>query len=1064
MDKASDVPTDQSVPMIPSDDVARDNIRYAQSTQDSSPQRGIKRVRLQPPPASPSSFDEDRSNFSGFGEYIQHKNNHVRTKMAATAPQRLSNIFSGVIIHVNGDTRPKSKDELCDLVAQHGGTSWYRPTDRDRPVTHTITHKLAQTKIAAIAAGKQAVHTQGKVVSPAWILDSIAANRRLPEGPYLIVKDPRQNQIDKFVSTRPGQDASTAVPPATNTGQREQHAMNNADDVNVLSLDTLHTDRDASHVNVGSTRSTAHAQQATSDTSSSGHHATSTSIAANVSNFHLKSRLHQMGVMRKAAQDHVKASLAGDAGTSNNATRQGDADRTGDLARMRKRIVLHIDLDCFFAQVEELNNPSLKGKPVAVSWADGDKGTGSISCANYAARSHGVKNGSWITSALEKCPDLQLVPYHYDAYMDKSRAFYNVITLPQYGGKVRAVSCDEALLEISHVVQPLEGRAEGGLDASAQDDSWTALPSAHEFTTGLRAHILKETSLHASAGVAESILLARMSLRDAKPNGQCILTGVDTMDFLKGRPIDELPQVGWNRKTQMHELGIHTISDLQQVPLERLQREFGDKVGMMYYKYSRGIDDRDVLDESDVKSFSSEASYGVRTKSTEEAYTYVEEIAIKALQNMLRAGFSARRIQLKVYRTKMQGGAEHGATRGKLKGHGPCTIHSTTHTFLVPTQEKDLFLRAVRKLYDKLAIEHRITPEYNRGFGVQLDTLESAFAAKLQPTIEDAFKKAPVKPVSRRRTTGAAAQEPALVLSDHGPCRTIQSAPSLVHGAGPSNGPSNAQYLARVTGTLHRRQYCGQCTFTYATVMCTECDTLLCLECDQERHRIVSDHSRPQLCADCFSGMAVHMQEDTQGNVRLVCEQCVAHFIPRNKRDDPSPRAGHDDEPPPTAGPAPHPEGLERASIRLLSTPMDLDNVAAGALRPWSDDGASDDLRALELNRNIRGWVDAAWIHGPDATDIEELCSMLEALVTQSLQVDVACSILRVLRRVIVNKATAATDCTHRTNTDGATKTETCFEQWAHAFNTTILPYVQCYVESVYSATLKVQSIPIPIQ
>lgn len=315
--------------------------------------------------------------------------------MRATAPKKISNIFEGVIIHVNGDTQPKSKDELCEIVAQvwcelrskcpcpsshivphpqHGGSSWYRPTDRDHPVTHTITHKLAQTKIAAIASGKKAVHTQGKVVTPNWILDSVAAGKRLSEGPYLVVRDPKQNQMDAFLARpeSPGSRLSSTV----NQDGAESKSDRSSVDLNKTCTLTTARERDAP---------------------------LASAVATNVASFHQKSRLHQMGVMKKAAQLHVK----------NVSGHSASIDRPSELDKSQ-RVVLHIDLDCFFAQVcltlefpwgirrsssqnvlqvEELKNPALVGLPVAVSWADSEKGTGSISCANYAARAFGIRNG-----------------------------------------------------------------------------------------------------------------------------------------------------------------------------------------------------------------------------------------------------------------------------------------------------------------------------------------------------------------------------------------------------------------------------------------------------------------------------------------------------------------------------------------------------------------------------------------------------------------------------------------------------------------------------------------------
>eukprot|EP00035_Acanthoeca_spectabilis_P004140 m.99308 g.99308 ORF g.99308 m.99308 type:complete len:514 (+) comp12455_c0_seq1:1516-3057(+) len=432
----------------------------------------------------------------------------------------------------------------------------------------------------------------------------------------------------------------------------------------------------------------------------------------------------------------------------------------------------------------------------------------------------------------------------------------------------------------------------------------------------------------------------------------------------------------------------------------------------LFCRFSRGIDDRDVMEESEVKSFSSEASYGIRTKSTIEAYMFVEEIAQKALENMLRAGYSARRIHVKVYRTKVEGGGEHSTSTGKIKGHGPCTIHTASHIFHAPTQDKALFFSACRKLYDKLATEHKITPAYNRGFGVQMDSLQSSFAAKSQPTIKAAFNKLGT---DRMTTTQTPAQR-----CCESPKMRLQPQSTRGNGKNPR---------------INQRTYCQVCTFTHAAVMCNDCTLVLCAECDQEQHLSHPDHTRPNLCGVCFVEAAVHLLENTT-DVCFVCGDCLL------ARGTKAPTARTE----PTST-LPPPKKVHSAST---SAPMYASRASfehRNEILPSKTAIGYSESDNVALLQHIKDWLVAVWVDGPEDSVIDELCGMLVDLVTQTLQVDVALTILRSLRRNIVRLVLSSQS--------------ECNTRWVESFNSTILPFVQCYVESIHAATLDVRPIVI---
>ena len=245
---------------------------------------------------------------------------------------------------------------------------------------------------------------------------------------------------------------------------------------------------------------------------------------------------------------------------------------------MRK--IIHIDMDCFYAAIEERENPALRGKPLAVA---GSSRRGVLTTANYEARRYGCRSAMPVFKALELCPHLTLVPVRFDLYRSESariRAIFGRFT-----EVIEPLSLDEAYLDVSHL------RSAGA--AVARE---------------IRAQIREETGLTASAGISSNKLIAKIASDWNKPDGQFEVTAADIPSFVAGLPVGRLWGVGGKMRARLAAIGVETCADLQRFDRIDLARRFG-KWGVELWHLCRGIDERPVTPDRTRKSLSSETTF-----------------------------------------------------------------------------------------------------------------------------------------------------------------------------------------------------------------------------------------------------------------------------------------------------------------------------------------------------------------------------------------------------------------------------------------------------------------------
>ena len=248
---------------------------------------------------------------------------------------------------------------------------------------------------------------------------------------------------------------------------------------------------------------------------------------------------------------------------------------------MRK--VIHIDMDAFYASIEQRDNPELRGKPVAVGYA---VKRGVVAAASYEARTYGVRSAMPSTTAQRKCPDLIFVAPRFEVYRAVSKEIQAIFR--EYTPLVEPLSLDEAYLDVT---ENLKG-----------------IPTASATAEQIRMRIWEATGLTASAGVSYNKFLAKLASDQNKPNGQFVVTPKHGEAFVQGLPIERFHGVGPKTAERMKALGIHTGADLSEQTLETLERHFGSSA-QWYYGIARGVDERPVRPDRERKSSGSETTF-----------------------------------------------------------------------------------------------------------------------------------------------------------------------------------------------------------------------------------------------------------------------------------------------------------------------------------------------------------------------------------------------------------------------------------------------------------------------
>ena len=279
-------------------------------------------------------------------------------------------------------------------------------------------------------------------------------------------------------------------------------------------------------------------------------------------------------------------------------------------------------MDAFYASVEQMDNPDLRGKPVAVG---GNRERGVVAAASYEARKYGVRSAMSGKMAALKCPQLIFVKPRFERYKELSQQIRDIFY--EYTDLVEPLSLDEAFLDVT------ENKKNN--------------PSATLLASEIRQRIKAETGLNASAGISYNKFLAKTASDINKPNGQAVILPKDAEAFLEKLPIGRFFGIGKVTAEKMKELGIHSGYELKQYSLEYLVKKFG-KSGMHFYNIVRGIHLSEVQPNRLRKSISAENTFPKDLSSREEFIVAIEDILEELKRRLQKTGIKGRTVTLKI--------------------------------------------------------------------------------------------------------------------------------------------------------------------------------------------------------------------------------------------------------------------------------------------------------------------------------------------------------------------------------------------------------------------------------
>jgi len=697
-----------------------------------------------------------------------------RDAATSSSVEKKSNIFEGICIFVNGFTSPPAA-ELRASMMEHGG------------VFHTYFVKDLTTHIivSTMANSKQKMFDKHRCVSADWITQSIQAGRLLDWRQYQFKSGVVKGQkpaADYFTS----KNSATEVPLKDEILPSELGSVKSEDECEDMMVDgdSFEEETDGrmedepmeGKENALKPLSNSAGTLSNSKSGISINNTIGNNNSINVPNgnsfttigrpqdpnflteFFKNSRLHHISQLGAEWKEYVRK-LQEDAETRQFPGREKlKAMSVGvnnpSHAVTQERVIMHIDMDCFFVSVGLRSRPDLRGKPVAVTHSrssgtvkpragtdvglekqhyekkrdkplktaenyDRDENTpydvrvlndpslaemstSEIASCSYEARAAGVKNGTFLGGAKRLCPSLITIPYDFEGYRQVSKILYD--TIASYTCRIESVSCDECFVDLTNLVE------DSRLDALA-------------IASVIREDIRAQTQCPASTGLGPNLLVARLATRLAKPDGQHRVLKADTEEFIRQQPVGDLPGVGRAMASKLTKMRVVTCGDLQGKPLSLLQKEFGVKQGASLHKLCRGEDDRPIDACKVRKSVSVDVNYGIRFEKESEPFDFLDKLALEVESRMKSLGIKGKMISLKVLVRSKNAPIEPA----KYGGHGivdhlhkSVSLSHFTNESSTVARECHQMLKTMNNLEGNAVLARDI-----RGIGVTLTKLDN---------------------------------------------------------------------------------------------------------------------------------------------------------------------------------------------------------------------------------------------------------------------------------------------------------------------------------------------------
>jgi len=344
-----------------------------------------------------------------------------------------------------------------------------------------------------------------------------------------------------------------------------------------------------------------------------------------------------------------------------------------------ERIILHIDMDYFFAQIEERENPQFKGNPVIVG-ADPKqgKGRGVVSTANYEARRYGIHSAMPISKAYQLCPRAIFLPVNMELYQKVSESIMEIVK--RYSPIYEIISLDESYLDLTKIAKNLK--------------------EAEKIGRKLKNEIFEKEKLTSTVGIGPNKLVSKIASGKGKPNGLLIIKPNQVKKFLEPFDIEDLPGIGPKTAEKLRAIGINKIKELRKLSKLKLKEMFG-KVGEYFWERARGIDEEPVSSEEIIKSIGKEYTFEKDTRDPKIIFETFEKIIIDVYKEISENKFSFRAITV-------------------VCRYSGFETHTKSITLKESTQKFEILKKEAKKLLLKFLIE---TPKLIRLIGLRVSKL-----------------------------------------------------------------------------------------------------------------------------------------------------------------------------------------------------------------------------------------------------------------------------------------------------------------------------------------------------
>ena len=347
------------------------------------------------------------------------------------------------------------------------------------------------------------------------------------------------------------------------------------------------------------------------------------------------------------------------------------AAKLGDVIRLQARVVMLVDLDYFFAQCEELRNPTLKEKPVVVGMYSGrTEESGAVSTANYVARKYGVKSGMPLFLAKRKLEGVEAVflPVDHEYYAQVSDKLMQIFR--GYADVFEQVGIDEAYLDVTEKVHE-------------------SFDEAKALAERMKVDVKKQVGVTLSVGVGPNKLVAKIASDAQKPDGLTVVRAEEVKAFLQPLPVDRLLGVGKKTSKRMSELGIGTIGDLAGFDVQRLVEVFGRTLGVYFHNAANGVDDEPVQEAGEAESISRIGTLKENSRDLEFILTKADELIGDICEEVSQKHLSFRQVGIVAILSDL-------------------TVRSRSKTLEQPTTNPETLRKEVRELFEKFLADSEL--------------------------------------------------------------------------------------------------------------------------------------------------------------------------------------------------------------------------------------------------------------------------------------------------------------------------------------------------------------------